>query len=425
MIRVHKVALDPNDRQATLLAKSAGVSRFAWNWALAEWKRQYEAGQKPKEAALRRQLNACKRDDFPWMLEVSKAVPQQAIKNLGAAFGRFFKGEARYPRFKQKGKAEDRFRADNGPGTVEAAGRTVRLPKIGRVRMRERVRFAGTIKSAVVSRTADSPSRVLLTRAASRSDFPSPDGKWFVSLAVDTEDTPKVAMPKDPESQGAERVVGVDLGIKALATLSDGTPPVPAPRPLRAALKKLKRLSRALARKRKGSANRQKAALALARLHRRIADLRRDALHQLTTDLVRRFEVIVVEDLNVRGMLANDRLARHIADLGFCEFRRQLEYKAALADRRVVVAERWFASSKTCSGCGGIHAGLTLADREWTCTHCGARHDRDRNAAVNLRNLAASSAVAACGEEGAGGGLVPAVEPASVKQEPDIGPAYA
>ena len=372
MIRVHRITLDPNDVQATALARSAGTARFTWNWALAEWKRQYAAGEKPNDAALRRQLNAIKRNAYPWMLDVSKSVPQQAVKDLGAAFKRFFRGEARYPRFKKKGKSRDRFRADNGPGTVTVSGRRIKLPKLGWLRLRERPRFTGTIKSAIVSREAD---------------------RWFVAISVETDDIPTVAYPAPTRD---DNPVGVDLGVKALATLSDGTCII-GPKALDTQLKKLQRLSEAHSRKQRGSANRKKSAAKLARLHRRIANIRKDALHKLTTYLVQNHDRIVIEDLNVTGMMANGRLARLIADVGFYEFRRQLTYKAKWAGVEVIVADRWFPSSKQCSACGQKNDALILADRTWTCGGCDTRHDRDLNAARNLRHLAASSAVSACG----------------------------
>ena len=402
MITAHKIVLDPNPAQENYFARACGTARFAYNWALAEWNRQYKAGERPSEAALRRQLNSLKDDAFPWMREVTKNAPQQAIKNLGTAFKNYFadlkkpkrQRRFRHPQVKKKGK-HDSFRADNGadkdhPNAVEVDDKRVKLPVIGWVKMRESLRFVGKIKSAVVSRTAD---------------------RWFVSLTVAIEHT-----PPNRENQA---VVGVDLGIKALATLSDDTPPVENPKALRGNLKKLKRLSRSLSRKLKGSANRRKAKWKLARLHARIANIRNDVMHKLTTDLVTRFAVIGVEDLNVRGMMANGRLARAVADVGMFAFGRQLAYKAAMTGARVVMADRWFASSKTCSACGHVHTGLTLSDREWSCVECGVIHDRDRNAAINLMNFAASSAVTACGEDGADVSPRTAVKPASVKQEPE------
>jgi putative transposase len=412
MITAHKIALDPNSAQATYFARACGTARFAYNWALAEWNRAYQAGERPSEASLRRKLNSLKDDEFPWMREITKNAPQQAIKNLGTAFKNDFadlkkpkrQRQFHYPQFKKKGK-HDSFRADNGPdkdrpNAVEVDNTRVKLPVIGWVKMRESLRFVGKIKSAVVSRTAD---------------------RWFVSLTVEIEHTPPIR-----ENQA---VVGVDLGIKALATLSDDTPRIENPKALRGNLKKLKRLSRSLSRKVKGSANRRKAKIKLASLHARIANIRHDALHKLTTDLVTRFDVIGIENLNVRGMMSNGRLARAVADVGMFEFGRQLTYKAAKTGARVVVADRWFPSSKMCSECGHIHAGLKLADREWSCDNCGVVHERDHNSAINLRSVAESSlaaanlseqsdsSVTACGEEGADVSFRPGVKPASVKQE--------
>ena len=176
-------------------------------------------------------------------------------------------------------------------------------------------------------------------------------------------------------------------------------------------------MSRSLSRKVKGSANRHKAKAKLARLHARIANIRSNALHQLTTDLTRRFHIIGIEDLNVRGMVKNRHLARSITDMGFFEFRRQLEYKAAMRGGQVVVADCFFASSKTCSNCGHKIEALSLSVRHWTCPECGAKHDRDANAAINLKNYAVSSTVSACGGEGAGCRRKTTAKPTPEKQE--------
>jgi putative transposase len=204
--------------------------------------------------------------------------------------------------------------------------------------------------------------------------------------------------------------------VSALATLSTGEM-TPGPKAHKALLERLRRLSRSLSRKEKGSANRKKAKAKLAKLHARIAAIRSDALHKLTTDLTRRFHTIGIEDLNVRGMMANRHLARSIADMSFFEFRRQLEYKAAMRGGHVVVADRFYASSKTCSACGHKRETLPLSVREWTCSACGSTHDRDVNAAINLKNMAVSSTVAACGEEGSGPTRKRRTKPASLKQE--------
>jgi putative transposase len=203
-----------------------------------------------------------------------------------------------------------------------------------------------------------------------------------------------------PENQGA--AVGVDLGVKALATLSDGGT-FEGPKALRKNLKKLRRMSRSLSRKTKGSSNRRKAKLNIARLHARIGNIRKDATHKATTTIAKNHGVIVIEDLNVRGMMANDKLSRAIADVGLHEFRRQIDYKALLNGSKIIVADRWYPSSKTCSTCGYKMEVLPLSVRDWTCPACGCAHDRDVNAAKNLVKLAVSSTVSACGEEGSGG----------------------
>ena len=372
----HRIALDPNNKQATYLTKAAGVARFAYNWALASWNEQYKAWQKdstlpkPSESALRRELNAIKREKFPWMLEVTKCAPQQAIKNLGVAFGNFFNNRAKRPKFHKKG-VHDSFYISNDQ--FEVKGRKIRVPNLGWVRMREELRFSGKIMSANISRTAD---------------------KWFVSITVDTLE----ATLHRTENQG---VVGVDLGVKNLATLSSGKK-IEGSKILKKLLDRLSRLSKSLSRKKLKSANRKKAKEKLSRLYARIANTRKDSLHKLTTSLVKEYEVLGIENLNVKGMMGNKHLSRALSDSSFGEFRRQLEYKRVSTGTKVIVADRWFASSKTCSSCGHKLEKLSLKTRAWQCPSCGEHHDRDINAAINLRNLAASSAVTACGEASSG-----------------------
>jgi putative transposase len=391
MYIAHRIRLDPNNTQATYLSRAAGTARFAYNWALGEWQRQYEACKadpslpKPSEAALRRLLNSIKREQFPWMLEVTKNAPQMAIMQLGRAFENFFARRARHPRFRRKGQ-DDRFTLTDDKFRVE--GRRIRIPKLGWVRMREVLRFTGRIVSASVARVAD---------------------HWYASITVDTHDSP---LPP-AENQGA---VGMDLGITALATLSTGET-FCGPKALRTLLVRLRQLSRNVSRKVKGSRNRAKAKLKLAKLYARIANVRQNSLHQLSTSITRRFHTIGIEDLNVKGMLSNRRLARSIADMGFYELRRQLEYKAAWRGGQVALVGRWYPSSKLCSYCGYRLEALGLDVRHWTCPDCGASHDRDVNAATNLRNVAVSSTVSACGGEGAGPARTREAKPAPAKQE--------
>ena len=390
MLIVHKIQLVPNNKQAGYFAQASGVSRFAYNWALAEWKRQFEVGEKPNEMKLRKQLNSIKREEFPWMLNVTKSAPQQAIKNLGTAFTHFFKGQGGYPKFKKKG-LHDSFRADNGPvakgsDAVQVDGERIKLAKIGWVRMREAVRFSGQIKSAVVSRKA---------------------GRWYVAIAVDTDNL--------PHTRKSQACVGVDLGINTLAMLSTGER-VENPKAHQKALKRLRFLNKELARRQRGSKNWLKTKAKLAKAHHRIACVRNDTIHKFTTELVLNNDLIGIEDLNVKGMMRNGRLARSLADVSFGEIRRQLTYKAGWYDSELVIYPRFKASSKACCECGAIHD-MPLSKRVMSCP-CGNKIDRDWNAAINIKNYAVSST--ACGGDSAGLSEGSISETMPVKQEANI-----
>jgi len=386
MLLAHKIALNPNAAQRDYFARAAGTARFAYNWALAEWKRQYRTGEKPNDTALRRQLNAIKREQFPWMFDVTKCAAQEAIIDVASAFRAFFEKRGRYPRFKRKdGKAS--FCAANEVGTFRCEGKRIKLPVIGWIKMREALRFSGLLKRVTISREGD---------------------RWFAAVMVETDDVKPVnqLLP----------VVGVDLGVTMLAMLSTGEAEE-GPKSHTAALKRLRRANKALARKRRFSANWRKAKHHLARVHTRIANVRRDATHKLTTRLAKKFKVIGIEDLNVKGMASNRCLSRSVMDGGFFEFRRQLNYKTQRYGSRLVVANRWFPSSKTCSCCGVVKETLALSQRTFHCDECGFEAPRDFNAALNLAKLAASSAVSACGELRSGPVRKSRVKRGSVKQE--------
>jgi putative transposase len=310
MLLAHKIELKANNKQATYFAKAAGTARKAYNWALEEWQKQYQAGGKPTEAALRRQLNSIKRKEFPWMLEVTKNAPQMAIMQLGDAFKNFFAKRASYPRVRKKW-IDDRFTLTNDQFAVN--GKRIRIPHLGWVRLRESLRYIGKIISATVSRRAN---------------------KWFVSITVEMQSI-------TPPANDNQVAVGVDLGVSHFATLSTGEK-ISGPKPHRALMGRLKRLSRSLSRKLKGSSNRKKAKIKLSQLHYRIANIRCDAIHQLTTRLVNHFNIIGIEDLHVKGMLKNRKLSRSISDMGFHEFRRQLAYKTQMKGTKLVIADRWF-----------------------------------------------------------------------------------
>lgn len=363
----HRIALDPTEGQRQFLARSAGVARFAWNWALEEWNRQRAANKKPTAGALKKQWNAIKRKQFPWVYDSPKDANQRPFMDLHNAFRRYFNGLAARPRFKRRGEHDSFYLCND---QIALNDKRIRIPKVGWVRMREALRFTGKIMSVTVSRTA---------------------GRWFASIAVDLGDD--YARPRTDN-----KVLGVDLGITHTATLSDGRV-FDAPKPLKRLLVKLRRLNKALARKQKGSNRRERAKAKLARLYARIANMRSDFLHKLTTLICRESQAVVIEDLNVKGLLRNRCLSRAIVDVGFYEFRRQLAYKAELHGTRLVVAGRWFPSSKTCSACGHKKEKLSLGEREFACEDCGAVCDRDLNAARNLKQLAAGLAVTARGED--------------------------
>ncbi|HAS8538286.1 TPA: transposase [Vibrio vulnificus] len=357
----HRIELKPNNTQRTYFAKACGVARFTWNWALFEWQKQYKEfidgkrDKKPNGKALKKELNAIKKLDFPWMYEVTKYAAQQPFINLDKAYKAFFKGTAHYPRPKKKGKSTDSFYV--GGDQVVLKGQTVKVPNLGYVRMKEPLKYGGKINSMTISRQAD---------------------KWFVSFSIDVEFS-----PVPTENQGR---VGVDLGINALATMSKGEVlKWNTPKPLQSSLKRLKRMSRGLSRKQRGSNGFKRLKQRIARLHMRISNLRKDVLHKLTSYLTSHFSEIVIEDLNVRGMMANKRLARHIADVGMFEIRRQLTYKSEWRGNLLHIADRFFPSSKLCSGCGEKNTGLKLSDRTYKCG-CGAKIDRDFNASINLEN---------------------------------------
>jgi len=387
MLIAHKIALDPTQAQRLHFARAAGTARFAWNWALAEWKRQYAEGGKPSHYTLRKHLTTIKREQFPWMFDVSKCVVQEAIIDLDAAYQAFFAKRTKFPRFKSR-RDKPSFCAANEAGTFRADGKRIKLPVIGWVQMREQVRFSGALKRATVSCEA---------------------GRWFVALMIDTQDV--------KAASGLHGVVGVDLGVTSLAILSNGEV-IAGPKAHKAALKRLRRANKALARKKKGSANFRKAKARLAKVHARVAAVRKDALHKLTHRLATTYALIGVENLNVSGMMANRHLARAIGDQGFHEFRRQLDYKCKWYGSRLVVADRWYPSSKTCSCCGVVKTTLALSTRTFQCAECGFEGDRDENSAINLSRQAVSLTVSACGEERSDVKVArPRVKRASVKQE--------
>jgi putative transposase len=395
-VRAFRFALAPNDVQAAALSRHAGAARFAFNWGLARVKAAIDQREAEKTYgvpdgeltgvpwalyALRREWNRAKGDVAPWWPECSKEAFNAGLDQLARGLKNF--GDSRsgrrkgkrvgFPRFKKRGRARDGFRYTTGAFGPDG-DRSVKLPRIGRVKVHEPM-------GALTSRLADGTAR-LLGATVSRTA-----GRWFVSFTVEVERE----VPAGPSRrQRRNGTVGVDLGVNHLAVLSTGEK-IANPRHLAGSLRRLRKASSAYARSRPGSVGRRKRAARLALIHARVADQRRDGLHKLTTRLAKDHATVVVEDLNVAGMVRNRRLARSVADTGMAEVRRQTGYKTVWYGSRLHVADRWYPSSKTCSGCGWRNPSLTLSDRTFTCESCGLVIDRDENAAVNLKQLVAGS----------------------------------
>ena len=370
-----KVALDPTPSQERRLLSHAGGARFAYNAMLAHVKAALDVGEKPEWSfwLIRKRWNADKdtiavgEDGKPWWQENSKEAYSSGVEALAKGLSNWSKsrkGDRKgrrvgFPKFKSKSKTTPRFAYTAGCfGLVKGGPKALKLPRIGRVHCME----------DVAKRVGD--AKVLRMTISQRA------GRWYASLTVGREDKPVANPPKG----GA---VGVDLGVKHLATLSDGTV-VENSRYLKKSERKLKKAQRALSRKIKGSNRRAKAKAKVARIHAHVANQRLDGLHKFTTWLSRKYSDISIEDLHVAGMVKNHRLAKSIADAAFGEFRRQLEYKTARTGARLHVVDRWYRSSKTCSGCGRVKAKLSLSERTYRCDSCGLTMDRDLNAAINI-----------------------------------------
>lgn len=360
-----KYELKPNNKQIGLLAKHCGVARFAWNWALARRQELYKTREGRERftnaIAQHRELNALKKAEFPWMYEVSKCAPQEALRNLDQAYANMIRRIKNHekkigkPKFKKKG-VHDSFRLT---GAINISGNQIQLPRIGGICTKEPTsKFNGRILSAAISREAD---------------------RWYCSLAVES------ARPNPQSIEG--EIIGIDLGITCFATISNGETieEIHSPKPLRRNIRKLRRFHRQLSHKQKGSQNRKKAQLKLARLYRRIKNIRQDFLAQKTSELAKTKSVICLEDLNVSGMMKNHHLARSIGDEGWGDFRRQLEYKTTWYGSRLITIPRFYPSSKRCNHCGATNNNLTLSDRTWACLNCGVINERDPNAAKNIR----------------------------------------
>jgi len=365
ILKAYKTELDPNNEQRTFLMRCAGTARFIYNWGLADRQERFKAGIKTSQYDQRQRFNALKREQCPWIVDLPYAIIEKAFADLDAAFQHFFRrvkdGETPgYPKFKSRKRSPLHFSLRNTKIETDQ----VRLTGIGWVRLKE----GGYLPT-------EGPYGTYAT-ISERA------GHWFISVLVEEE------IEVQPNMDGD--ILGVDLGIKSLAVCSDGTV-FENPKALYQAERKLERLQRELSRRTRGRQNWNKTKRQIQRRHYRIANIRKHALHQVSHYVTAKAKprVIVIEDLNVSGMTQNHHLARAVSDSGISELRRQIEYKARWYGTQVMIADRWFPSSRMCSECGATNKLLTLSDRTFICPACGCIIDRDLNAALNLAALAA------------------------------------
>lgn len=357
--RAYKTELDPNNKQKSCFRKCAGAARFVYNWGLRDRIERYERGEKTNMYEQKKRFNALKKTEYTWICDVPYELQSEAFSHLDKAYQNFFRrlksGEKPgFPNFKKRGVRE----SFTLRGSVYIAEGKIKLPIIGWVNLKEK----GYIPVEGI--------KILSVNISERA------GRWYASIQCQQEIPDPVQPTGDP--------IGVDVGIKSLAVLSDGTT-FENPKVLKYAEKKLATLQRELSRRVKGSANREKTKQKIAKLHAQIANMRKHALHNVSHAIVEKQpSKIIIEDLNVKGMLKNKSLSKSISDASMSELHRQIEYKAKWARIDVIKSDRWFASSKTCSNCGRKKETLSLSERVFTCDNCGISLDRDHNAALNL-----------------------------------------
>lgn len=359
MFKAYKFRLYPNKEQKELIQKTFGCCRFVYNQMLSYRKEIYDTQKKSmNKISCNNYCNQVLKKEYEWLKEVDKFALTNAIYNMDNAYQRFFKGYSSYPKFKSKKNKHYSYTTNNQKNNIRIVdGKYIHLPKLKtlvRIKQHRQIPKDGKIKSATISQ--------------------NPSGKYYVSVMVEQE------IKELPKNKFA---IGIDLGLTDFAITSDGVK-YNNPRYLQKSLNKLAKEQRKLSRKKKGSKNRNKQRMRVAKLYEKIANQRKDFLHKLSSELINENQVICLEDLKVKEMQQNKYLSQSISDVGWYEFRRQLEYKAKWYGRTISFVDKYYPSSQICSNCGENTGKKTLNIREFDCPYCGKHHDRDINASINI-----------------------------------------